>query len=110
MSIQLDHSKSSIQQQKKSLVLNQFTSNDLWGNYHKGVLSGLNQDFPSMSLCFQKLLSMKPSYEWITELRNNTATLLTKTHSFELFQETMTQIITNSRALKKLPKMDWNFR
>lgn len=80
------------------------------GNYYKGVLSGLNQDFPSMNQYFQKLLSMKPSYEWITELQNNTATLLTKTHSFELFQETIIQIITTSRALKKLPKMDWNFR
>jgi hypothetical protein len=98
-----------------------FVSDELWGNYHKGTICGLTDDFEKLNKYYSNLLkensirewtdgntgvahSMR--VEWIDELKERVKHLLTKTSSFHLFKTEVLSIISESRRLKKLPEVE----
>lgn len=88
----------------KTLILrHQFTSENIWGSYHKGVICGLTNDFTQLSEYFQKLSNEKHPYEWLNELKNRVKFLVENQNRFT---ETIIEIIEKTRVLKKLPEME----
>ncbi len=93
----------------KLFILNhQFTSENLWGSYHKGTIAGLTNDFDTLNIYYKQLLSEDYSYDWVQELKRRVETLSQKTETQDQFAEAVKEIVKNTRALKKLPPIDIN--
>ncbi len=94
----------------KSFILSHtFTSENIWGSYHKGVVCGLNNDFTQLNEYFQKLLKENHPGEWLNELKNLTHFLIKNSDSQNNFSEKIIEIIAKTRILKKLPEANVKF-
>lgn len=80
----------------------EFASESLWGNYHKGVISGLIGDFKSIKNYFEMLLNEEHNVEWAKELKKRTKFLLENSADVESFKSEVKKLITETRKLKKL--------
>lgn len=87
----------------------EFASDTLWGNYHKGTISGIIGDFNSMRNYYDKLLMVDHNVEWANELKERTKSLLTKANDLESFKMAVDKIVVETRKLKKLPVCQTNF-
>ena len=96
----------SIYKAKPFILNHNFTSEELWGSYHKGTIAGLTNDFDTQNLYFQKLLKENHPYDWVIELKNKVKILTLKTETQNQFSETIIDIIKNTRILKKLPEIE----
>ncbi len=91
----------------KSLILNHiFTSEEFWGNYHKGTICGLTNDFDKLNKYYQKLLKETYPVEWVNELKREVERLRSKIQSQEQFTEEIIGTIKRTRTLKKLPEIE----
>jgi len=119
--IEIREKFATISSAKKFILEYNFSSDKLWGNYHKGTICGLTDDFDGLNKYYSNLLkedSMKQytdgntgvvhsmRVEWIDELKEKVKYLLTKTSSFDLFKTEIMSIIVESRRLKKLPEVE----
>ncbi len=86
----------------------EFVSDTLWGNYHKGIISGLIGDFNSMKNYFEKLLNVEHNVEWANELKERTKLLLDYSTNLGSFKSEIEKIVAKTRKLKKLPECHWN--
>ena len=94
----------------KYVILNHtFTSEEIWGSYHKGTICGLTKDFTGLNKYYQKLLNETHPGEWLTELKQKTMELLIKTENEIQFKEYVVEIIKKTRKLKKLPETEMYF-
>jgi hypothetical protein len=102
---------STIHLAKDVILVHNFTSDDIWGNYHKGTICGLAGDFDKMNKCFDDLLKIENDMQiqWIENLKENVKYLQSKTCDLELFKAKILKIIAETRKLKKLPEMEINF-
>ncbi|MDO5106531.1 hypothetical protein [Capnocytophaga sp.] len=89
----------------KQLIINyNFTSESIWGSYHKGVISGLMGDFEQLHHYFERLLSaLNTNVAWQLTLKQAVESLIQQTNSQEDFEKTIAKIVQSSRKLKKLP-------
>lgn len=87
---------------REKICNSEFASDSLWGNYHKGTVSGLIGDFNSMKVYYENLLSAEYNFPWVNELKERTKLLLEKTASLESFKTEVEKIILETRKLKKL--------
>lgn len=58
------------------IVQQQFTSDSLWGNYHKGTICRLTGKFAEMQAFYSRLLNDPGTAPWIEALQKQTAFLL----------------------------------
>ncbi|WP_223606487.1 hypothetical protein [Chryseobacterium sp. OSA05B] len=97
-------------QKAKPFILNQtYTSEDIWGNYHKGTICGLTNDLVEQNEYYQKLLQAEHPGEWLNELKDHVNLLMTDSGHQDKFSGKIIEIINKTRALKKLPEMEINF-
>ena len=87
----------------------EFASDSLWGNYHKGMISGLIGDFNSMKNYYKKLLEVEHNVEWANELKERTKLLLENSIDLEDFKSEVEKIIMETRKSKKLDFCQVNF-
>lgn len=92
----------------EALVNYKFTSDSLWGNYHKGTVAGLIDDAKSMETHYEKLLKVEHDIEWVGELKERTRILLDLSSDLSKFRNEIAQICNVSRKLKKLDACDLN--
>lgn len=91
------------------ILSHSFTSENIWGSYHKGVICGLTNDFVQQQKYFQKLLKENHSVEWLNELKNKVTFLIENSNNQNRFKETIIEIVKKTRALKKLVETDIKF-
>jgi len=106
----------------KGIILkHNFPSEELWGNYHKGIICGLTSDFDELNKFFSDILKQdsigqwtcgntgtvhSTHIQWIDDLKEDVKYLLSKTSSLELFKVEILKIIAETRKLKKLPEIE----
>ena len=92
----------------EKLIFNHtFTSDDLWGDYHRGIISGLIGNMNRMNKCFNKLLTVNDNTEWIIELKQNIKELIEISNNKEnKFKETIIDLIKETRKAKRLIEME----
>lgn len=97
-------------QKAKSFILNQtYTSEEIWGSYHKGNICGLTDDLVERNHYYQKLLEASHAGEWLNELKNHVSLLIGHSASKDQFTENMIETIRKTRSLKKLPEVEIKF-
>ena len=89
---------------EKIILKHNFTSDELWGNYHRGIISGLVGNKNNSSKYFNKLLEVpENNIEWIIELKKQIKGLMDlATKNTADFTEKIQLIIRETRKLKKL--------
>jgi hypothetical protein len=91
----------------KQLILNHdFTSDSLWGNYHKGIISGLANDLEGLNKYYDGLLAVDHGVAWAHELKNQVLHLKNIATNSDGFRMEIMKIISKTRALKKLPVLE----
>jgi hypothetical protein len=103
-------SLSDLVEAKNTILANSFTSEILWGSYHKGVICGLNGDFAEMESYFNRILEMEKIYPDEKELGTVVSRLTEQSGNLESFKNTILSFIKDSRTLKKLPEIDLELR
>lgn len=91
---------------KKIILAHNFTSDTLWGNYHKGVICGLTSDADGLNKYFDALLLVDHDVEWANELKSNVSQLKKIASDYLKFKNEILSIIHESRGLKKLKTME----
>lgn len=91
----------------KQLILSHtFTSENIWGSYHKGTICGLTNEFDKQNEYYQKVLNNSETFEWLNELKKRVKILAEKAESQNMFTETIIEIVKKTRILKKLPETE----
>jgi hypothetical protein len=83
-----------------------FTSENIWGSYHKGTICGLTDDFDKQNEYYQKILENSETFEWLNELKNRVNFLISSKDKQNDFTENIVEIIEKTRLLKKLSKTE----
>jgi hypothetical protein len=83
-----------------------FTSENIWGSYHKGTICGLTDDFDKQNEYYQKILENSETFEWLNELKNRVNFLISSKDKQNDFTENIVEIIEKTRLLKKLSKAE----
>jgi len=89
---------------EKIILRHNFTSDELWGNYHRGIISGLVGNKNNLIKYFNKLLEQpENNIEWITEFKKQIKGLMALANkNITDFTEKIQMIIMETRKLKKL--------
>jgi hypothetical protein len=91
----------------KQIILNhEFTSESLWGNYHKGIICGLTGDIQGLNLHFDELLLVSHDVPWADNLKLKTRQLKEIAPDLLLFRQEIKNIMKQARELKKLKVAD----
>ena len=85
-----------------------FINDELWGNYHKGIISGLVGNLNNLNIFFQKLLDTNyENFDWIKELKNKTSHLKEiANNNKNNFKKEIIEIIKETRNEKKLDEKE----
>ncbi|MRX41090.1 hypothetical protein GJU43_17530 [Flavobacterium sp. LC2016-23] len=90
---------------RKNFILNYtFTSESLWGNYHKGTILGILGETTKMKNHFSAILNEEAQFDWIKNLQSQVKFLI---ESKDFIVE-IRKIINDSRKSKKLPEREIN--
>jgi hypothetical protein len=104
------HSFSNITTAKQVILKHEFTSDSLWGNYHKGVICGLTDDTKGLNLHFDALLSVNHDVLWANNLKLRTGQLKEIATDPKLFRQEINNTMKQARQLKKLKAVDVEFK
>jgi len=93
---------------KKTIKKNKYHGNSLWGNYHRGIVSGLIGNTNSLNNYFNELLKIPDNnIEWIKTLKKQVEELkILGNESIEEFISKIKEIIIETRRLKKLEAIE----
>ena len=98
-----------LESSRQFILKQEFKSENLWGSYHKGVISGLTGDIQGMLYYFNRLLSQDLSAPFEKELEETVRTLRSKSNDLTLFRHIIEGFIQESRRLKKIKPMEFKF-
>ncbi len=91
---------------KKTILAHNFSSDTLWGNYHKGVICGLTNDTDGLNKHFEALLLVDHDVEWANELKSRVLQLKEIASNYPKFKSEILSTILESRNLKKMKTME----
>jgi len=93
---------------KPFILSHEFTSESLWGNYHKGVISGLLGDIDTSKTYFSALLNFNDerNLSFISDLKTKTQALVELVDKTDDFNSHILEIINNTREKKKLAEVE----
>ena len=98
----------SLEMAKQNIITHNFTNDELWGNYHKGVICGLTKDINGLNKYFEKLLLVDHDVEWANDLKSRVKELKEIASDNSKFRAEILKIILEARKLKKLKSMEIN--
>ncbi|SHH24297.1 hypothetical protein [Flavobacterium defluvii] len=103
--IVLDYRNKLDNNHRKNFILNHaFTSESLWGNYHKGTILGIIGEADEMKKYYSAILDEENQFDWINDLQSKVRFLI---ESKDFIME-IRKTIYESRKLKKLPESEIN--
>ena len=93
---------------EKMIIRHKYHSDSLWGNYHRGIISGLIGNTSNLNKYFDKLLKEpENNIEWIIKLKKEVEELKNVgNNNVAEFIVKIKAIITETRKLKKLEELE----
>lgn len=88
---------------KQFILQHQFTSDELWGNFHRGMICGLTNDPEGLHKYLNIVLADEDDYDYILSLKEQALDLKTLVNDQEAFHAKVNAVVKESRRLKKLP-------
>ncbi|GFZ87841.1 hypothetical protein GCM10011531_19220 [Aquaticitalea lipolytica] len=89
-----------------TILNHEFTSDSLWGNYHRAIICGLNNDQKKAHQYFELILKNKLEYGWELELKKRVEQLKSESGNTIEFRKEIDYIIEETRKEKKLKETD----
>lgn len=83
-----------------------FTSERLWGNYHKGTICGLVGDSIGLTKYYDQLSAVNHDVPWANKLKTRVSELRKISSDTYSFRQRISEIIKDTRKLKKLKELD----
>lgn len=91
---------------KETILEHEFTSENLWGSYHKGIICGLIGDNKKTNFYFNRLLDLELKAPFEKELEKIVIDLKEKSLDINLFKDTVLVFIKESRRQKRLSDIE----
>ena len=91
---------------KEKILSYRFTSDDLWGNYHRALICYLTNDIDKGISYFERILSIESEVPFVRELKENVKILIDKPKDQQLLRTHIIEIIEVARVNKKLPAIE----
>ncbi len=85
---------------KPTILKHDFTSENLWGSYHKGTICGILGDFDEQNKFYDRLLNAEHPVEWVKELKLRTNILKALPKDKNIFSQNVIDIIKKQEILK----------
>ena len=93
---------SNLENSKQTILKHEFTSENLWGSYHKGIICGLSGDIDNLNFYFNRLLNLELNAPFEKELEKIVIDLKEKSSDLDLFNKTIQSFIKETRGQKRL--------
>lgn len=91
---------------EKIITKNEFASDNLWGNYHRAIISGLNNEQAKSEKYFNLILKYDFDVPWANELKERVSDLKSELKNMPDFRKKIDGIIEKTRAEKKLKEIE----
>ncbi|MFN8257562.1 MAG: hypothetical protein U0W24_17840 [Bacteroidales bacterium] len=95
---------------KQTIIRHQFASDNLWGNYHKGLICGLIGDKKELNDYYDRLLGVENDAPWTKDLKFQVKELKDISVDIDKFRSKIIAIIRDTRRLKKLKDLEIEFK
>ncbi|GGH04264.1 hypothetical protein GCM10011416_24170 [Polaribacter pacificus] len=87
---------------EKNIMNHEFASDNLWGNYHRAVICGLNNEPKKSNEFFDQILRNEFEYDWQKELKEKVEKLKSYLKNITEFKDKVDETIKITRTKKKL--------
>lgn len=104
--LELREKLSDLKTSEKTIINHDFSSDSLWGNYHRAIISGLNNRPEKSEQYFNLILKNNIDVPWAIELKNRTSDLKSDLNNISEFQQSIDMIIAKTRKEKKLKETE----
>ena len=91
---------------EQKIINHEFASDNLWGNYHRAIICGLNNKPKKSNEYFSRILSNVYEYDWQNELREKVVELKSDLQNITEFKLKVDETIKKSRTKKKLKETE----
>ena len=91
---------------REKIISYKFTSNALWGNYHRALVCFLTKDINRAITYLGQILSIESEILFVQELKENARMLIRTAKNEQLLWTHIMELIKESRAIKKLPAIE----
>ncbi|HET6991567.1 MAG TPA: hypothetical protein VFJ43_09605 [Bacteroidia bacterium] len=91
---------------KETILKHKFTSDSLWGNYHRGVICGLDHDIENAIKFFDMVLEIDHRVPWADELKSRIHLFKILLPDSSQFREQVIKTIIETRAANKLDTLE----
>jgi hypothetical protein len=98
-----------IKNAERFIMKYKYHSDEIWGNYHRGIVSGLLGKNANMNKYFNKILKIneKVCAEWVLEFKNTVKQIQELANTdINAFKEKIISIINETRKLKRLDEIE----
>lgn len=89
----------------QTILNHKFTSENIWGSYHKGIICGLTGNINGLNKYFERLLQFEDGAPFMVVLKDRTKKLKDVATDKDKFIQHIHDIITETRKLKKLKEL-----
>lgn len=104
--IELRNKMADLKSAERTIINHKFTSDNLWGNYHRAIICGLNNEKEKSEKYFNLILKNDLKYDWELKLKQRVEKLKTELNNISNFQNTIDKVIERTRKEKKLKEIE----
>ena len=105
--LELRNKMADLKSAEKNIINHEFASDNLWGNYHRAIICGLNNERKKSAEYFNRILKNEFEYDWQKELKEKVEQLKADlNNNFKDFKVKVDDTIKNTRSKKKLKETE----
>lgn len=104
--LELRNKMTDLKSAEKNIINHEFTSDNLWGNYHRAIICGLNNEVGKSEQYFDLILKDDFEVPWAKELKRRVSELKNELKDTSNFQVKINEIIEKTRNEKKLKEIE----
>ncbi|GAB5418239.1 MAG: hypothetical protein Crog4KO_16560 [Crocinitomicaceae bacterium] len=105
--LELRNKMADLKSAEKNIINHEFASDNLWGNYHRAIICGLNNEPKKSTEYFNRILKNEFQYNWQKELKEKVEQLKADLNkNIKDFKSRVDDTIKNTRSKKKLKESE----
>lgn len=106
LTIELRNKMADLNSAERTIISHKFASDNLWGNYHRAIISGLNNEPKKSDEYFNQILKNDFEYDWQKELKEKVEQLKFDLNNLDGFKAKVNETIGITRTKKKLKETE----
>jgi uncharacterized protein YkvS len=106
LTTELRNKMADLKSAERTIINHKFTSDNLWGNYHRAIICGLNKEPKKSDEYFNEILKNDFDAPWAKKLKDRILVLKNDLNNIIKFQNNIDRIIERTRKEKKLKEIE----